>query len=194
MAIDPKYIQRHYYTLNEYFALEKAGDARYEYWDGEIVCMSGGSLEHNIISRNVMGNLFRLLSGSACQPFGPDMAIRTPALPPYRYPDVSVVCGKPIIEDIDGIAVMTNPILVVEVLSPGTVNHDRNEKRIAYQALPSLEEYLLIAQDAPQITHYLKENDRWSRRDYGDLSAILELRSLSCRLSFKDVYDGVEFN
>jgi len=193
MAVNPKDLLRHYYTLEEYFALERVGEARYEYWNGEIVCMSGGTLQHAIISGNFIINLGRQLAGGKCRAFTADMAVKTPFLPPYRYPDLSVVCGRPAVEDIEGIAVLTNPVLLVEVLSPGTENRDRNEKRNAYQALPSLQEYVLVEQKSPHLTHYAKENDQWSRRDYADLNTVIELPSIGCRLSLGEIYEGVEF-
>ena len=193
MVVNLKDLPRRYYTLEEYFALERAGEARYEYWSGEIVCMSGGSQQHAIISRNIIINIGQQLAGGRCQAFTSDMAVKTPSLPPYRYPDLSAVCGQPIFESVEGIAVLTNPILIVEVLSPGTESRDRNEKRTAYQAIPSFQEYILIAQDAPHITHYLKQNELWSRNDYADLKTVIVLPSAGCRLSLGEVYHGVEF-
>jgi Uma2 family endonuclease len=193
MAVNPKDLLRHYYTLEEYFALERVGEARYEYWHGEIVCMSGGSLQHAISSSNFIINLGRQLAGGQCRAFTADMAVKTPFLPPYSYPDLSVVCGRPAVEDIEGIAVLTNPVLLVEVLSPGTESRDRNEKRNAYQALPSLREYLLVEQNSPHLTHYIKEHDQWSRRDDADLNTVIALPSIGCRLSLGEVYEGVEF-
>jgi Uma2 family endonuclease len=183
------------YTLEEYFALEGVGEARYEYWDGEIVCMSGGSRQHATVGSNVHFRLSQGLQGKNCRAFTGELQIKTPILPPYRYPDVSVVCGKPEFDKIAGFDVLINPILVVEVLSPGTAHLDRKEKREAYQALPSLMEYLLISQDAPHITQYVRQADgQWQRRDYGDLVTVVNLPSINCTLSMQEVYDGVEFN
>jgi Uma2 family endonuclease len=193
MAANLKDLPRHYYTLEEYFALERVGEARYEYWDGDIVCMSGGSRQHVTISGNVYYSIRRQLEGRNCQVFTGDLQIRTPQLPPYRYPDVSVVCGRPGFAKVEGFDVLTNPILIVEVLSPGTASRDRNEKREAYQALPSLMEYLLVAQDMPHITHYLRQEDEWIRRDYGDPAATINLPSIKCLLALSDVYDRVKF-
>src|SRR5436853_3201110 len=94
MAINPKDLARHYFSLEEYFALEHVGDARYEYWDGDIVCMSGGSKQHERIAGNVFAELHSQLKGRSCEAFTCDMPIKTPSLPPYRYPDASVACGK----------------------------------------------------------------------------------------------------
>jgi Uma2 family endonuclease len=193
MAAILKDIPRHFYSLEDYFALEGVGHARYEYWDGDIVCMSGGSEQHGLISGNLYFGLRLQLTGRNCKAFTSEHAIMTPSLPPYRYPDVSVACGKAEFEKIEGTDVLINPILVVEVLSPTTASRDRREKRSAYQSLPSLMEYLLVAQDTPHITRYLREADNWVRSDFGDLNASIILPSIECVLALSDVYQGVEF-
>ncbi|MCI0665410.1 MAG: Uma2 family endonuclease [Acidobacteria bacterium] len=192
MVANPKDLPRHYYTLDEYYSLERTGDARYEYWNGEIVCMSGGSLQHAVISRNLIIHLGRQLEGRKCQAFTADMAIKTPMLPPYRYPDLSVVCDQPFVEKIGGMTTLVNPILIVEVLSPDSESRDQNEKREAYQALSSLQEYLVVAQNLPHIAHYLRMNDKWLRNDYADMAKVIELPSIDCRITLKEVYDGVD--
>ncbi len=196
MAANINNLPRHYYTLEEYFALERAGKARYEYWEGEIVCMSGGSRQHARICSNVHLAIGQQLKGKDCHAYTGDLPIRTPTLPPYRYPDVSVACGKATFENINGIDALTNPALIVEVLSPATEALDRREKRAAYQSIPSVMEYVLIAQDAPHITRFVRpsEGDVWPRRDAGDPDASIELTSIQCRLSLNDVYEGVDFD
>lgn len=192
MAVNLRDLPIHRYTLDEYFALERVGEARYEYWDGEIVCMSGGTEEHALISSNLQMSISRQLTGRTCRLFAADLAIATPTLAPYRYPDLSVVCGQPVFQEIEGIAVLTNPIVVVEVLSPTTESRDRNEKRAAYQALQSLEDYLLVHQDAPHVTHYTGKGV--PRRDYSNLDETIQLPAISCHLRLADVYEGIQFN
>lgn len=193
MAANLQEWPRHLYTLEEYFALERTGDACYEFWNGEIVCMSGGSQRHARISGNVYFSLRQQLSGRQCEAFTSDLPIKTPLPPPYRYPDVSVVCGKAEIENIEGIEALTNPTLIVEVLSPATESQDRHEKRAAYQALPSTNAYLLLSQDAPHVTCFLRHAGEWERSDYGDLNATIRLPFVDCELALGDAYQGVEF-
>jgi Uma2 family endonuclease len=193
MAADPKDSPRHYYTIEEYFALERTGDGRYEYWDGEIVSMSGGSKEHIRIAGNVYFGLRRQLTGRGCEVFNSDLPVKTPTLPPNRYPDTSVVCGEAAFEKVDRIDTLINPTVIVEVLSPGTERRDRNEKRAAYQALPSLMDYLMLAQDAPHATHFSRQGDKWVRSDYGDLNASIILKSIDCVLMLSEIYAAVRF-
>ena len=138
------------------------------------------------------------LKGSTCVAYTGDLPIRTPTLPPYRYPDASVACGDLVFESINGIDVFANPVLIVEVLSPGTQNLDRIEKRAAYQTIPSVMELLLIAQDAPHVTQFVRHSEkgteRWARRDYAELSAKIELASIRSILILGDVYEGIDFS
>src|SRR5215813_3959553 len=138
---------QHYFTLDEYFALEHAGNARYEYWDGDIVCMSGGSRADGRIVGNVFFRLSTLTRGTSCQAFTGDIAIKTPSVPPYRYPDASVGCGELRFETIRGVDSLLNPVLIVEVLSPTTQSLDREAKFAAYKAIETFSEYLLVSQD-----------------------------------------------
>lgn len=194
MVASLKDLPRLYYRLEEYFALEAAGEARYEYWNGDVLCMSGGTPQHAAISFNIAYQMRRKLRRSGCRVFNADMAIKTPLAPPYRYPDASVVCGKPVYEKVDKFDTLTNPTIIVEVLSPSTLILDKTLKRDAYQAIPSLQEYLLIAQDAPQITHYLRQDEQWLRQDYGGLATTFELPTLGCQIGLSEIYEGVEFD
>ena len=184
----------HRYTLEEYFALERVGEARYEYWNGDILCMSGGTERHYTITDNVYLTLSRLLEDRNCRAFSSGAPIKTQFLPPYRYPDTSVVCGKPSFVNINGIDVLTNPVLIVEVLSSGTEHLDKEEKRNAYQRIPSLREYLIISQDAPHLTRYRRQGRRWARQDVGDLNGSLELASIESEILISEIYKGVTFS
>jgi Uma2 family endonuclease len=194
VAVNPKNLPRHYYTIEEYFALEHAGDARFEYWDGEVVCMSGGSRRHYAISDNLHIHLARLVEGRNCRAYSGGVPLHTPSLPPYRYPDASVVCGEPVFTNINGVDVLTNPILIVEVLSPGTEHLDKELKRAAYQKISSVVEYLIVSQDAPHVTQYLRQAGSWTRKDAGDMAAIIELPSIGSLMPVGRIYEGVAFD
>ncbi|MFL6284703.1 MAG: Uma2 family endonuclease [Pyrinomonadaceae bacterium] len=194
MATNLKDVPRHYYSLNEYFALEQAGDARFEYWDGDIICMSGGSRAHYLISSNVHGSLAVALRGGRCRAFTGDAAIWTAVLPPYRYPDASATCGELQFKNINGLDAIVNPVLVVEVTSQSTIGRDEGDKFLAYQAIPTLRDYLLVSQDGPHVTHYTRrDNGAWERRDVTDVDASVELESVGCALKMRDIYDGLTF-
>lgn len=195
MVANPKNIPQHYYSLDEYLALEQASHTRFEYWDGEIVCMSGGSLKHGQISSNVHFRLRSQLGGKGCQVFTADTSVKTPTLPPYRYPDVSVVCGEVKVERIRSVEALTNPVLIVEVLSPTTAERDRAEKFDAYRVLPSFREYLLIEQDRPfVIRHYRGADDEWRSEEIVGLDADITLQSVSSALKMAEIYEEVGFD
>ncbi|KAF0241401.1 MAG: hypothetical protein FD167_4014 [bacterium] len=190
MSANPK----HYYTIDEYFALEKVGDARYEYWDGDIVCMSGGTEIHGRIGDNICFRLRLQLTGRTCEAFSSAFSIKTPTLPPYRYPDVSVACGS-IFEKILGMDTLTNPVVIFEVLSSSTEVADRGQKLQAYRAIETLQEYVLVSQIKPNITHYVKQdNGEWNSFEISGLATILTLNSIGCTLLLQDIYNGIVFS
>jgi len=189
MSSQPK---RHY-TLEEYLALERSSDARYEYWDGEIFLMSGGSFDHELIISNVQDSLRNQLRDRNCYVLGQGMQIKVPAAPPYRYADGSVVCGKREIEKFNSTDMLLNPVLIFEVLSPSTEGYDRGDKFRCYKSIPSFREYLLIAQDRPRIEHYVKQTlRRWDYEDVEGLESEIRLPTIECTLLLSDVYRGVD--
>lgn len=195
MATDRKDVPQHFYSLDEYFALEHAGHVRYEYWNGEIVCMSGGSLAHGQLCSNVHFRLRQRLSGRPCRTFTSEMPVKTHTLLPYRYPDITVVCGDLIVEKMRGIDALVNPVLIVEVLSPTSEDRDRQDKFTAYQAIPGFSEYLLVAQDKLHVTHYTRQqNGKWNREDVSEMDAALTLSSIGCTLPMREIYEDVTFS
>ena len=181
------------YTLDEYLALERGSEVRYEFWDGEVFGMSGGTLSHE----RIMGNSFALFRShlrGTCETFAGDMQIKVPSAPPYRYADGSVVCGKVEVERFNGNDLLVNPLLIFEVLSPSTEAYDRGDKFTYYKSIPSFREYLLIAQHRAHITHYAKQADGvWSYAEINDLDGSLQLFSVDLTLKLSDVYQNVEF-
>jgi Uma2 family endonuclease len=122
------------------------------------------------------------------------MAIWTPALPPYRYPDASVVCGEILVKHINGLDALVNPVVAVEVTSPSTIGRDEGEKFAAYQAIPTLREYLLVSQIETRVVRYSRlESGAWERRDTTDAEASVTLESVGCELKLRDIYDGLTF-
>jgi len=118
--------QRPFYTLEEYYALEKGSDRRWEYWDGEIVCMSGGSREHGSITSNVLELLFDRFRGGRCRVFSEGQAVKAQATASgYLYPDVSIGCDPTYEKHLErGIDLLTNPIIIVEVVSDTSGTRD----------------------------------------------------------------------
>jgi Uma2 family endonuclease len=182
------------YTLEEYFDLERSSNGRYEYWDGDVFCISGVSDAHDQIEGNTSYALSRLFDRRQCRVFTANMRIKVPSLPPYRYADVSALCGLPVFEKIGRGDVLTNPMLIVEVLSESTEAYDRGDKFTHYKSIPSLREYLLMAQHRPHITQYVKqEGGSWSYQEVNQLTENINLPSVDCVLQLNEVYQGVRF-
>jgi len=182
------------YTLEEYFELERKSEERFEYWDGEIFCMSGVSPEHAQLEVNFISRLNSRLTGKGCRIFPANIRLKVPSAPPYRYADVSALCGEAKFEEIGGIRSLTNPTLIIEILSGSTEAYDRGEKFTHYQSIPSFHEYLLVAQHRPHITHLLKQADgSWIYKEYNDLADVVKLTSMNCELAMSEVFENVSF-
>lgn len=182
------------YSLEEYFELERTSEERWEYSSGEVFCMSGVSPNHARIHVNATSTLHNRLGSRGCTVFPADMRIRVPAAPPYRYADLSLLCDPPVFEKIGGVEALTNPVVIIEILSPSTEAYDRGDKFTNYKSIPSLREYLLVAQHRPHITHYLRQTgEKWEYEEVNELSDSITLPSLDCTLALSDVYRNVEF-
>lgn len=187
-------IPKERFTIEEYIEFDKNSEERWEYFDGIVISMSGGTLAHNQISANLLSGLRNNALAQGCQVLPADMRIKVPKAPPYRYADIVVVCGTPVIESIQGLDVLVNPRLIVEILSGSTEAYDRGKKFVSYKSIDSFEEYLLIAQNRPYITHYVRQADgSWSRTDIEGLDSEIELVSISCKISLREIYALVEF-
>ena len=182
------------YTVEEYCELLLNSDERFEYFDGEIVSMAGGKVAHGRIAVDIARLLGNLLEGGPCEVFDGDTAIKTVRALPFRYPDASVVCGEARIESLNGIDMLLNPLFICEVLSPRTESYDQGEKFLAYQAIESFREYLLVAQARPHVIHYVRQpGGLWLRADIIGLASSVALESLSVTLPLSQIYRRVNF-
>ena len=182
---------RTYLTPEEYLAIERGAEYKSEYIDGEMVAMTGASRKHNLITINTSREITNQLKGRPCEAYASDMRVRIPATNLYAYPDVTVVCGEPVFED-DYVDTLTNPTLIVEVLSDSTESYDRGKKFRYYRTIDSLAEYVLIAQDEYRVEQYIKQPDgRWLLSEVRSLNDQVELSSVNCTLSLKEIYDKV---
>jgi Uma2 family endonuclease len=142
---------------------------------------------------NVGAELRAQLKGTPCRVYPSDMRVRIPRKPSYKYPDVTVVCGRPEFED-ERHDILLNPMLIVEVLSPSNEAYDRGAKFREYRTLDSLQEYLLISQDKPLIERYVRQEQTlfWTFSEVAGLDERLELSSIACELMLAEVYENVE--
>jgi Uma2 family endonuclease len=177
------------YTFAEYIELERRSrEVKHEYVAGEIFAMAGGSVEHSALATTILGLLFAHLRGGPCRPYGSDLQISIRAAEVATYPDAAVVCD-PIERDAESPAHVTNPRVVVEVLSPSTERYDREQKRLYYQQLDSLREYVLIAQDRRRVEVWQRSAGGGWTHTIHDAGARAALPSIDYTLDVDELYD-----
>lgn len=183
------------YTLEEYLHQEEKAAAKHFFENGKIIPMPGGTAKHNEISANAitalaiavrtLQNKFRVYSS--------DMKIWIPKRNAVLYPDALVIAQSPVFygsrKDI-----IINPLLIVEVLSPGTEDYDRGSKFIDYCTIPTFQEYLLLRQDEA-LAHLAtrQSEDTWRMSDYTGLEASIRLESIACSIQMADLYYNIDF-
>jgi Uma2 family endonuclease len=183
-----------YFTPEEYLELENKAETKSEYISGQIYAMSGASIPHNIITANVIGSLYAQLRGKPYRVYPGDLRVKVPATDLYTYPDVVVICGRPELDERDPMTV-TNPSVIVEVLSPSTEAYDRGAKFAHYRRLDTLTDYLLISQDKMQSEHYSKWSDKqWLLRISESGTDRVEISSIGCDLLLSDLYEDVDWS
>ena len=178
-------------TEDEYLTLEDAARHKSEWIGGEIRAMAGASESHNLVSANTVRTLGNLLVPQGCRVYGSDMKVHTGS-GANVYPDASVVCGPRVFYK-GRTSIITNPLLVVEVLSPSTQDADRSEKWAEYQSVPFLQEYLLLSQDQPEAWLYARDGGGWRFQPVRGLAAGILLPSVGVTLALSDLYALVEW-
>ena len=180
------------YTPEEYLALERHAEFRSEYLNGRIIAMTGGSPEHADIVLNIGSDLRARLRPRGCRVFVNDVKAKITSKAGYVYPDVMAVCGKALFLNTKP-RTLLNPDLIIEVLSDTTDNYDRGEKFEAYRALESLMEYVLVDSRRVSVERFVRQGDFWVFSAEKDLDATLQLSSIECSLSLREIYADVEF-
>ena len=181
-----------YVSQEEYLERERIAETKHDYFDGEILDMAGGSLAHALIIMNVGGALRDRLKNSRCKAFSSDLRVCVKWGKLITYPDVTVAC-PPLEYADDKRDTITNPRLVVEVLSPGTRNYDRSEKLRMFRMAPSIEEYLLIDQNPVEIEHGRRmANGHWDVETILDGAAVIQLTSIDSQLPVAEIYEGLD--
>ncbi|MBE9078786.1 Uma2 family endonuclease [Romeria aff. gracilis LEGE 07310] len=187
-------IQQRNYTPEEYLAQEETAEFRSEYRDGEIVPMTGGSINHNQIAGNIYAFLKFMLRKTDFKPYIGDLRLWIPEHRLYTYPDVFLIQGQPVFQG-QRTDTILNPCLIVEVLSKSTKDYDRTDKFRYYRSIPSFQEYVLINQYKLEIEHYLKtEENSWLFRIYESEAEKIMLASTGVEIRVDDIYENVSFN
>lgn len=190
------------WTAEEYLAFDRAAPEgeKYEFIDGEVVpwsgdwkAMAGASTAHNRIMLAVSSLLFNQLRGKPCEPFNSEQRVQMMD-GGYVYPDVFVACEPEFLDaEFDTV---TNPVVIIEVLSPTTERKDRTSKFNRYRQIPSLRDYILVEQNFIGVTHHSRAEDgeHWWTRVLERLDEELVLSSIDCRLKVEEIYERVRFD
>ncbi|HAO11393.1 MAG TPA: hypothetical protein DCQ51_09545 [Planktothrix sp. UBA8407] len=185
--------EKRYYTPEEYLALEETAINKSEYHDGEIVTITGGTTNHNSIIINLIANLKFGLRGKNYSLFTSDVRLWIPQTRRYVYPDIMVIQGEPIYQE-NNQTVVTNPLVIIEVLSNSTKDYDRGGKFLAYRSIPEFKEYILIDQYSYHIEQFAKNsNGKWVLTEYDLEDSILTLESVEFQIPMIEIYERINF-
>jgi Uma2 family endonuclease len=180
-------------TPQEYLARERKADFKSEYYRGEMFAMAGATWEHTLIKDNTARETGQQLRDGPCRVLTSDLRVRVDATGLYTYPDIIVVCDEPQFED-KMFDTLLNPRVLMEVLSDSTEKYDRGGKFKHYRQVPSLQEYILIAQDEPLVERHVRQpNGDWLMTEFRGLEQTFAFTSIPVKIALADIYRGVEF-
>ena len=177
-----------YISPDEYLAMERESEEKHEYFDGFAIAMSGARLKHNRVARNLYTEIGNFLKGKEGELLPSDMRVSTPDRDAYVYPDLSIVCGEPQMED-DKFDTLINPSVIFEIWSTSTKGHDRGYKLTYYKNIPSMKEYFMVDTAKRFIVSVRKQTDgAWRFEDIDDINGNLFIQTIGLRISFNDLY------
>jgi len=173
----------------DYLETERDASTRHEYVDGVLFAMTGASRAHNQIATNLTIALGTHLRGSGCRVASSDMKVRLgDTNRRYYYPDAVVSCSDP--DEEPDAYTETRPVLVVEILSRSTAAIDRREKRLAYQAMPSVIDYLIVSQESREVERFTRAGESWTHTLFGTGETV-ELVSIGFALAMEELYADI---
>ncbi len=182
-----------YVTPEQYLEIERAAKYKSEYYDGEMFPVAFATLNHARLSGNLLRSLGNQLHDRSCEALGSDVRVQTQLNGPYFYPDIVVFCGKPRLAD-SWNDMITDATVIIEILSPSTQDYDRGFKFEQYRRLPSLADYLVIAQDRVYLEYNTRQRDgSWLMREVSDRDTVIHLPSIDCSFRVEEAYSRVEF-
>ncbi len=176
----------------EYLGQERQAEFKSEYLRGEMFAMAGASFEHTLVKDNLAGEARSQLKNGPCRVLTSDLRVKVDATGLYTYPDIAIVCDEPQFEDA-AVDTLLNPQVIVEVLSDSTEKYDRGAKFGHYRQLPSLQEYILVAQDRPLVERYVRQEDgSWLLTVFDQMSQVFSFSSIPVRIPLAEIYSGVK--
>lgn len=183
-------VQRHDYSVQEYFSLEKESQIRHEFYKGELYAMAGTSLNHNEIVQNVALSLRSEFRPKGCRVFSENVKLEVVKDIYYPYPDIVLTCHA---DDMTANYVISQPSLIVEVLSQSTEKHDRGFKWLHYQRMSSLKHFMLVTQDECRIELYSRNGHFWRYEAFDSMEQTIRFEHLAFELAVSAVYETITF-
>jgi Uma2 family endonuclease len=179
-------------TPAEYLAREETAAFKSEFYRGETFAMAGATIPHNTVFGNVYLSVGTQLADKGCRAFASDQRVLVQATGLYTYPDITIVCGPPEVDPLSP-ETITNPVVIFEILSPSTASYDRGEKFRQYQQIPTLQEYVLVAQDGPWVVRLVRQEGNWLLTSFDGLDTEFALTTLPVRIPLAKIYHEVKF-
>jgi Uma2 family endonuclease len=181
-----------YISEKDYLETERLALEKHEYYKGEVFAMSGASIAHNKIFSNSFLDIGNQLKGKNCQPYGSDLRIHIPKNTLFTYPDISIICGEVATTD-DKFDTITNPSVIIEILSSSTRNYDKGEKFTLYREIDSLQEYILIDSERIIVEKFIRNADNsWQLTEYKTIEQSFSITTVGIEMHLLDIYDGVK--
>lgn len=182
------------YSIEEYLTLEESAEFRSEYRNGEIVAMTGGSINHNRIIRNLSRLMELGLQEQPYEVFISDLRLWIPRYQQYTYPDILIIKGEPIFQEGRNDTVI-NPSIIFEILSKSTRSRDRGDKFTYYRSIHEFQEYILIDQYQFHLEQFSKTSEgNWLFKESDDEDGVLTLASANCQIPHRQIYERVNFD
>ncbi len=180
-------------TPAEYLEIERKAEFKSEFFNGEMFAMAGAALPHNFVRDNILAESNQQLKGGPCRAISSDQRVKVGRTGLYTYPDLVFLCGDPEVEENAKPDTLLNPRVIVEVLSDSTEKYDRGAKFVKYRQMPSLQEYVLVAQDQMLIERHVRQPDgTWISRLFSDPNEPFEFAAIPVRIALADIYRGVK--
>ncbi len=180
-------------TPQEYLERERLAEFKSEYFNGETFAMAGPRAPHVRINGNFTGALVIAFGDGPCYPLPGDLKVKVDATGLYTYPDMIVMCEEMQLED-DHSDVLLNPKIIVEILSPSTERYDRGRKFKHFQQIASLQEYILVDQDAPHIDRFHRRDaGTWELKSFDGLASEFAFASIPAAVPMAKIYRGITF-
>ena len=185
--------EKRYYTPEEYLALEESAIDKSEYHDGEIIPMTGGTANHNKIALNFCRKFPLTVNDRDYEVFINDVRLWIPLTRRYVYPDIMVIQGEPVYQE-NNKTIVTNPLVLLEVLSNSTKDYDRGGKFLLYRSIPEFREYILIDQYSYHIEQFAKNSKgKWELTEYDSEESVLTLESVEFQMPIREIYERIKF-